>query len=177
VKANAPRAGAKRAAAGYQAHCAACHEGSEKVNAGLYDSVKTGTDPPRAALFTPLQAERFDKCLAELGTPGYQPPAESGFRSSRKYLSASMAVVWARSPYLHNGSVRTMQELLTPPDRRAKPFHPGPRVYDPAPMGHTDDGAFLFDTAIGGNSNRGRDYGTDLSADQKDILIEYLKTL
>jgi mono/diheme cytochrome c family protein len=170
-------AAAKRGAAGYQAHCAACHEGSEELNARFYDPVKTGTDPLRAESFTPLQAERFDKFLAELETPGYQPPAESGIRSTQKYLSPGMAGVWARSPYSHNGSVRTMQELLTLPDRRARSFHRGSRVYDPAPMGYTDDGAYLFDTVIAGNSNRGHDYGTDLSADQKHDLIEYLKTL
>jgi hypothetical protein len=80
-------------------------------------------------------------------------------------------------PYLHNGSVRTMQELLTPPTARAKTFHRGSRVYDAAKMGYVDAGAYVFDTAGAGNSNSGHDYGTHLSAEQKQELIEFLKTL
>jgi hypothetical protein len=71
-----------------------------------------------------------------------------------------MAGVWARSPYLHNGSVRTMKELLTPPAERAKTFHRGSKDYDTTQMGYTDSGSYLFDTSSRGNSNVGHDYGT-----------------
>src|SRR5437764_1482483 len=82
----------------------------------------------------------------------------------------------ARSPYLHNGSVRTMQDLLTPPAARAKTFHRGSHVFDAAQMGYTDAGPYVLDTTVAGSSNAGHDYGTDLSADNKRELIEYLKT-
>jgi hypothetical protein len=88
-----------------------------------------------------------------------------------------MAGVWARSPYLHNGSVRTMQELLAPASARAKTFHRGSRVYDAVQMGYADEGPYVLDTNGPGNSNIGHDYGTDLRSDQKRELIEYLKTL
>jgi hypothetical protein len=88
-----------------------------------------------------------------------------------------MGGVWARSPYLHNGSVRTMQELLTPPAQRAKTFHRGSQDYDTAQMGYTDAGAYVFDTSSRGNANTGHNYGTALTADQKRDLLEYLKTL
>jgi hypothetical protein len=84
--------------------------------------------------------------------------------------------VWARSPYLHNGSVRTMQELLSPPAQRAKTFHRGSREYDPAQLGYSDGGAYVFDTSTSGNSNAGHDYGTKLSSAEKQDLMEYLKT-
>lgn len=169
-------AAAKRGAAHYQARCASCHDGPEG-DQRLHTPTEVGTDPQRAEPFTQLQADRFNKFLAELETPGYQPSKEPGIRSTQKYWAASLAGVWARSPYLHNGSVRTMQELLTPPAARAKTFHRGSRVYDAAQMGYTDDGAYVLDTAGPGNSNTGHDYGTDLSADQKRELVEYLKTL
>ena len=136
-----------------------------------------GTDPLRAELFTKEQATRFNKFLAELETTGYQASKEEGLRSTGKYWAASMDGVWARSPYLHNGSVRTMQELLTPPAQRAKTFHRGSQDYDATQMGYTDAGAYLFDTSTRGNSNAGHDYGTALTAEQKRDLLEYLKTL
>ena len=119
----------------------------------------------------------FNKFLAELETEGYQPPKEFGVRSTGKYFAASLSGVWARSPYLHNGSVRTMEELLTSPSARAKTFHRGSRDYDPAQMGYTDAGTYVFDTSMSGNSNAGHDYGTALSAEEKHELIEYLKML
>jgi hypothetical protein len=70
-----------------------------------------------------------------------------------------------------------MQELLAPPAQRAKTFHRGSKSYDSTHMGYTDEGAYLFDTAGSGNSNSGHDYGTTLSAAEKQDLMEYLKTL
>ena len=170
------QAAAKRGAAHYTAKCVSCHGGTES-DKRLYSVAEVGTDPHRAELFTKEQAARFNKFLAELETTGYQPSKEEGLRSTGKYWAASMDGVWARSPYLHNGSVRTMQELLTPPAQRAKTFHRGSQDYDATQMGYADAGAYLFDTSTRGNSNAGHDYGTALTADQKRDLLEYLKTL
>jgi hypothetical protein len=128
-------------------------------------------------MFTQKLADEFNKFLAELEADGYQPPKEFGVRSTGKYFAATLNGVWARSPYLHNGSVRTMEELLTPPAQRVKTFHRGSRVFDEEVMGYTDAGTYLFDTAASGNSNSGHDYGTKLSEAEKRELIEYLKTL
>ena len=97
-------------------------------------------------------------------------------RCAVKYVF-TLAGVWARSPFLHNGSVRTMQELLAPPAARAKTFHRGSRIFDAAQMGYTDAGTYLLDTTTAGNSNTGHDYGTALAPDEKRELIEFLKTL
>ncbi len=35
----------------------------------------------------------------------------------------------------------------------------------------------FFDTQVTGNGNGGHTYGTDLPEDQKDALVEYMKTL
>jgi hypothetical protein len=98
-------------------------------------------------------------------------------RTTGKYFAATLSGVWARSPYLHNGSVRSMAELLNRPDERAKTFHRGSTRFDPNVMGYTDEGAYTFDTTTPGNSNRGHTYGTNLSPNEKKELIEYLKTL
>jgi hypothetical protein len=169
-------AAAKRGAAHYTAKCVSCHGGIES-DKRLYSVADVGTDPLRAELFTKQQATLFNKFLAELETTGYQASKEEGLRSTGKYWAASMDGVWARSPYLHNGSVRTMQELLTPPAQRAKTFHRGSQDYDATQMGYADAGTYVLDTSARGNSNTGHDYGTALTADQKRDLLEYLKTL
>ena len=153
------QAAAKRGATHYAANCVSCHGGTES-DKRLYSVAEVGTDPLRAELFTKGQADRFNKFLAELETAGYQPPKEEGLRSTGKYWAASLDGVWARSPYLHNGSVRTMQELLTPPAQRAKTFHRGSQDYDTTQMGYTDAGTYLFDTSTRANSNSGHIYGT-----------------
>jgi hypothetical protein len=167
---------AKRGAAHFEAKCASCHGGPES-DRRLYSVAEVGTDPNRANMFTQKVADGFNKFLAELETMGYQPPKEFGVRSTGKYWAATLGGVWARSPYLHNGSVRTMQELLTSPGQRAKTFHRGSRSYDTAQMGYTDEGAYVLDTTTTGNANSGHDYGTSLSEAEKSELMEYLKTL
>jgi len=169
-------AAAKHGATHYTANCVACHGGTES-DKRLYSVAEVGTDPHRAELFTKEQSARFNKFLSELETAGYQPAKDEGLRSTGKYWAASMDGVWARSPYLHNGSVRTMQELLTPPAQRAKTFHRGSQDYDAAVMGYADAGVYLFDTSTRGNSNSGHNYGTALTIEERRDLLEYLKTL
>ena len=96
------------------------------------------------------------------------------------YKSGPLAGIWATAPYLHNGSVASLHQLLTPPDRRLKEFHAGSREFDPKHVGFEvgpTPGSFAFRTEVAGNSNSGHDYGTDLADDEKWALIEYLKTL
>jgi len=170
------KAAAKRGAMHYQAKCASCHDGPEN-DSRLHAPDEIGNDPTRALAFTQPQADRFNNFLAGIKTPGYQPSNEPGIRSTQKFWSPSLAGVWARSPFLHNGSVRTMEQLLSPPATRAKTFQRGSRIYDTAAVGYTDEGTYKFDTTSTGNSNAGHDYGTDLSSEQKHDLMEYLKTL
>jgi hypothetical protein len=105
---------AKRGASLFAANCNSCHRGPES-DQRLYPAAEIGTDPHRAEMFTQKLADGFNKFLAELETEGYEPPKEVGVRSTGKYFAATLNGVWARSPYLHNGSVRTMKELLTQP--------------------------------------------------------------
>jgi hypothetical protein len=96
------------------------------------------------------------------------------------YKSRSLRGIWATRPYLHNGSVRNMRQLLLPADQRDKKFRVGTREYDPDNLGFENKGGFVFDTALPGNSNRGHEYGTNaLSQDPVlvDALLEYIKTL
>jgi hypothetical protein len=92
--------------------------------------------------------------------------------------------IWATAPYLHNGSVPNLWELLTPPAKRKPSFMVGSRKYDMKNVGYNTeespfkDGNFVVGAAIdSGNSNAGHDYGTNLSDDDKWALIEYLKQI
>ena len=112
-----------------------------------------------------------------------------GVQSNRGYKAHPLHGVWATPPFLHNGSVRNVYELLLPEEQRSKRFWVGSRKYDPANLGYVDEqipGAFLFDTSLPGNANTGHQFRDDggvgvigpaLSDDERWALIEYLKIL
>jgi hypothetical protein len=106
------------------------------------------------------------------------------------YVSPPLDGVWLRAPYLHNGSVPTLRDLLKAPSERPVAFHRGYDVFDPVnvgfaepaeerigPNGITKDRYFLFDTRQRGNGKGGHTYGVELSEEDKNKLIEYMKTL
>jgi mono/diheme cytochrome c family protein len=101
------------------------------------------------------------------------------------YESRVLHGIWATAPYLHNGSVPNLWELLTPPAQRRASFMVGSRKYDPVNVGYvTDESPFKNGKlvvggpdVVAGNGNAGHDYGTSLSDDEKWQLIEYLKQL
>jgi len=91
--------------------------------------------------------------------------------------------IWLRAPYLHNGSVPTLADLLKPPAQRPQVFWRGYDVYDPQQIGFVTQGdeaeraGTRFDTRLRGNGNQGHDFGTVLSEADKSVLLAYLKTL
>lgn len=96
----------------------------------------------------------------------------------RSYKARSLNGIWATAPYLHNGSVPSLWELMKPPAQRVQQFQMGSRRFDPVNVGFdTTSGASLLDTRLPGNSNAGHTFGTTLSDDEKWALIEYMKSL
>ena len=55
------------------------------------------------------------------------------------YVAVQLDGIWLRAPYLHNGSVPTLQDLLEPADRRPKVFCRGYDVLDPGKVGFISD--------------------------------------
>jgi len=112
---------------------------------------------------------------------------EHGTETSEKALLAykgrPLNGIWAGGPYLHNGSVPNLYQLLLPAGKRDKIFYIGSWEFDPVNVGYTSTktpGAFLFDTNLRGNNNTGHEYGTKQDGlTEEDIwaLIEYMKTL
>ena len=99
------------------------------------------------------------------------------------YVAQHLDGIWLRAPYLHNGSVPSLRDLLEPVENRPALFYRGYDVYEPQRGGFVSQGPDAerkgtpFDVAALGNSNQGHEYGTDLTAEEKDALVEYLKTL
>jgi hypothetical protein len=97
--------------------------------------------------------------------------------------------MWSSPPFLHNGSVPNLYELLLPASERSKTFFIG-REFDPVKVGVDTSGApgkFLFDTGLVGNSNAGHSFengpsgkgviGRLLTEDERWALIEYMKSI
>jgi hypothetical protein len=90
--------------------------------------------------------------------------------------------VWATAPYLHNGSVLNMRELLTKPQNRLMAFHVGSIEYDIDNLGFQNKQtaySSLFEAQCVnclGNSNQGHNFSTDLTKEQQDQLLEFIKS-
>ncbi len=133
----------------FDENCASCHV--QRANQVLPLEM-VGTDDKRF---------RQDSALSQLFL-GW-----SGVRGLRVRLWPMVEVpplegLWFRTALLHNGSVQTLDDLLTPPDDR-------PPVFARA--------GSVFDTRRPGNSNRGHDFGTHLDPWDKAALIAYLRSL
>ena len=95
-----------------------------------------------------------------------------------------MQGIWAAAPYLHNGSVPTLAQLLTPDSQRVSEFMVGP-AYDINNVGlATQQTKFNFTLKTtdcsdrnSGNSRCGHNFGTTFSAADKRALLEYMKSL
>jgi mono/diheme cytochrome c family protein len=117
---------------------------------------------------------------AKLSNLFHPPPAIAGAAYESRVLNG----IWATAPYLHNGSVPNLWELLKPAKDRRTSFMVGSRVFDPKNVGYDADqspfksGRFVADPAnANGNGNGGHEYGTTLTDEQRWAIIEYLKTL
>ena len=89
-----------------------------------------GTDRWRLDSYTPALAAAQNHLYAEYGDERF-----SHFRKTFGYANAPLDGIWLRAPYLHNGSVPTLRDLLEPPDKRPTQFRRGYDVYDPSKVG------------------------------------------
>lgn len=171
---------AAKAAAGlplFDAHCASCHA-----------SAKTGTPLPLAAVGT--DRGRLDSWNKGAAIKANQVVKDMGLERKGLveedligYIAPFLDGIWLRGPYLHNGSVPTLRDLLEPAAKRPKVFWRGYDVYDQKKLGFVSDSpeakrvGTRLDTASKGGGNQGHEFGTTLSTPEKEALVEYLKTL
>jgi hypothetical protein len=171
--------------------CARCHgvyEGRGNVDwPGVHLDV--GTDRSRLDVVSPGFIDAFNRSpLAAKGT----------LTRSRGYAATPLTGVWANFPYLHNGSVPTLYDLLGPASQRpqifqvtaaktldrvrvGQPLVAGPsdgRLDGPALMRTFGDDRNWFNTTRPGCANGGHDFWSRIRTDENRLaLIEYLKTL
>jgi len=145
-----------------------------------------GTDPRRFDGVTKKFGEAYDKSwfakdYKSIYNDGYQAPPLDG--------------IWATAPYLHNGSVPTLYNLLnskTRPKLFTRSYRTDRAAYDDIKVGwkvqlldtpgdekKLDPIEFrrIYDTSKSGRSNAGHTYGDKLDEKDRLAVIEYLKTL
>jgi hypothetical protein len=159
----------------------------------------------------PLLLGMADRAVIQRGLAGLQPPptqdellAMTGYRdpaarppNPAAYKARPLDGVWATAPFLHNGSVPNLYQLLLPAKDRTRTFHVGSREFDSDNVGFSTQpspGSFAFriegpdGKPIPGNSNAGHeglyytqiregDTNRDFTDTERRALIEYLKTL
>jgi mono/diheme cytochrome c family protein len=167
---------ARAGASVFAATCAECHA----VGGARTDSVipidEVATDRQRLDAWTSAAAAGYN-AFGEGHAWAF-----SSFRKTNGYVALPLDGVWLSAPYLHNGSVPTLSDLLEVPANRPGYFWRGYDVYDPARVGFITQGPEAeragspFDIRQPGNGNAGHTYGTTLSAGDKRALLEYLKT-
>ncbi|MFY0610898.1 MAG: hypothetical protein JXQ99_05185 [Hyphomicrobiaceae bacterium] len=114
-------------------------------------------------------------------TGKFDPSTEKEpFKEFWAYGARPLNGIWATAPYLNNGSIPNLYQLLLPPEKRVKKFYVKSREFDPVNVGFKSEwvpGASMIDTTKPGNRNTGHEFGTKLSDAERNALIEYLKTL
>ena len=161
----------------YESSCATCHKPGGPRAGAVIPLAEIGTDRSRLDLWTATAA------AASNGLGDGHPWKFSHFRKTDGYAALPLDGVWLTAPYLHNGSVPTLADLLEPAAARPAKFWRGYDLFDAARVGFVTAGAaaerigLLFDVTLPGNGNAGHIYGTDLPPDKKRALLEFLKTL
>lgn len=173
-------------------YCASCHSNG---NAKIYSLADIRSDKNRATIWTPFSVGGLRSVLRMACTdpvtcnnPDGSPLADADIVTpTGGYMALPLDGIWARAPYLHNGSVPTLAALLTK-DRPAT-FYRGNITFDEKNVGFTWDKATrpqaaIFDTSKSGNANTGHDTAMFLgNVDWKKEsgkladLLAYMKTL
>lgn len=176
----------------YDEACASCHE-SEK----FVPVAEIGTEAGRAKgltkatgklLLDALKIACSDRAVADCNIADEEIYVDRS--ENPGYVSVPMTGIWARAPYLHNGSVPTIAQILVP-ETRAASFNLNDLRYDQKQMGFQWEinAAFSkrvvkYDTTIPGYGNAGHadintfNGGIDFRAqpEKLEALLEYLKT-
>ena len=164
----------------FASNCAECHAPDGKRTLTVISVGEVGTDINRSHMWTELARDTYNN---------FREGRDWGFKSFRKisgYVAEPLAGLWLNGPYLHNGSVPTLRDLLEPPPQRPPSFVRGLDVVDarnggfvapPCDPREQPPEGFCFDTRLVGNSNEGHVYGTALPASDKSDLLAYLLTL
>lgn len=165
----------------FEEHCSTCHGSyltSESYPNKLVSLQEVGTDPYYALYFTQLSglANWYNESWFATSEP------RSGLDPSPAYVAPPLDGIWATAPYLHNGSVPTLLDLMNSAQR--------PKIWQRSGDSHDYDynkvgwqyqvknnakGKWTYDTRLPGYGNQGHTYADKLSDKDKTALLEFLK--
>lgn len=164
-------------------HCSKCHghygEGGEYPNLLIPES-RVGTDSflYKSNFQSPQFIEWFNKSWFAQGD---HPARLEPFNG---YIAPPLDGIWITAPYLHNGSVPTLEALLNSKLRPAywsRDFNNPQYDYIQIGWKYSQEsgprGAAVYNTTLPGYGNYGHTFGDRLSDKERHALIEYLKTL
>lgn len=126
----------------------------------------------------PQFVEWFNKSWFAQGTPPARLVPYNG------YIAPPLDGIWITAPYLHNGSVPTLEAVLNSKKRPkywSRDFKTS--EYDYVRIGwkyeahNAPQGKKAYNTTLAGYGNSGHYFGDHLSNKERRALIEYLKTL
>jgi hypothetical protein len=184
--------------------CAGCHR---PLNPTIYAAASLGVDANRTRVNTSvarygLSALVMEACtiygLNNEGKPGatwcvpegdWQARLDEYFRDTPRrvaegtngYKADMLHGIWAQAPYLHNGSVPTLAQLVCP-DTRPRKFLRGNVHYDEALVGFEwadrptarygpNDMMLIkeYDTTVAGKANTGHTFGASMCPDTRNL--------
>jgi len=177
----------------------------------LAEPYKNRSRVPRALMLTTVVGNVIGKQVMRLDPPnpkeylltlsGFHLPEDKGGPAPPNlvaYKARPLNGIWATAPYLHNGSVSSLYQLLLPDSERENSFYVGGKTFDARNVGFESgpsENRFLFNTVddagrpVPGNDKQGHTgkYYTTMkgedgqwrgySVEERYQLIEYLKTL
>jgi Cytochrome c len=164
-------------------YCQSCHGkyGAEESFPNLLVQIdRVGTDSAYANYF--MQNIAFSNWYNESWYGKSAPRSEA--RPSRGYVAPPLDGIWATAPYLHNGSVPNLEDLLNSAQRPKfwrRSFED--QDYDLEKMGWKysvekgDKDKQTYNTTLVGYGNGGHTFSDRLSAEERRALLEYLKEL
>ncbi|MGI9411506.1 MAG: hypothetical protein ACR2OV_15615 [Hyphomicrobiaceae bacterium] len=167
----------------FEQRCAECHGWDGKRFLTIIESNDIATDDNRLKMWTAQATSAYNNY--DEGRPWKLDL----FKKFDGYLAQPLEGIWLTGPYLHNGSVPTLTDLLKPQAERPKTFVRGSDELDFENGGYRSptcdpssyNGAhFCYDTQFEGNRNTGHSgskYGTDMSPEERRALVHYLLTL
>jgi hypothetical protein len=169
---------------------------SDMLNASVIGSIWNQSNQLAGSRSKVLSGKPFSMQIDQGVLLGDEPEPVAEDRAARRqrcltedsealaYKGRPLMGVWTTAPYVHNGTVPTLFDLLLPPERRPSSFAVGTREFDPVHVGFVvdqavPDNSFTFRTvdaagrAVDGNANSGHDYGNAaLNDEQRWALVE-----
>ncbi len=167
----------------FEKNCSKCHGtyGAQETYPNLLVNLTTiGTDPLLSQTY-----QRYPQHQNWYNGSWYaQGPHKAQLLPNNGYIAPPLDGIWATAPYLHNGSVPTLDDLLHSPQRPAF----WKRTFDNADYDQRKGGwnytvetsqadANTYNTTLPGYGNGGHQFGDILTATERQALVEYLKTL